>query len=129
MSLDLRSPGGRRFVAVGVLTFLVYLAVLVGLEALGASLALAGAGGYLVAVPLNYLLHKRWTFQCDAAHTHRLPRYLASFGLGFVLNAALLHLARDESLAVQAAAQLAAILAVTLSNYLVINLWVFRRRR
>jgi putative flippase GtrA len=59
-------------------------------SALGAPLWLAAASGFAVAAALNYVLHRRWTFQHAggmAEHT-RLLRYLGALGLTFVARMA-----------------------------------------
>lgn len=127
-----RSETGRRLIRfgiVGLATAALYAAVVAaGLAWLSLPLAAAGALGYALAVPLNYLAHKRFTFRSDAAHGSALPRFCAVFCWGFTVNTVILHVARDLPTLGKLAAQAGAIVLMSGSTYAAMSLWVFLSR-
>jgi len=55
-----------RFAAVGVIASAVYAGVvLIAIRKFGISSALAGAIGYIVAIPVSFVGQKRWTFRAQ----------------------------------------------------------------
>lgn len=66
-----------RFGIVGVLSTLAYMAITNALVASGtAGPALAAGVGYLVVVPINYLMHRSFSFRSSRSHRSAGHRYL-----------------------------------------------------
>ena len=40
--------------------------------------------GYVLGLVLSYLLNRRWSFESEASHGRDLPRFLFSYGAGFL---------------------------------------------
>ena len=117
-----------RFGIVGVLTAVVHYGLLyAGVEVSGMPPTVASSIGFVVAVAFNYFMHYHWTFAEPAPHGRTLWRYLIMVGCGFLLNGIIMFageaLASIHYLIVQAAA----LIAVVLWNFVVSNIWVFRR--
>ena len=118
-----------RYVVSGVMAALVYAAATAALNSMiGLDLGLAGAIGYVIAMPCAYLLHRKFSF--GSAHSIRseLPRFivqsLVSIALAGVIPSALVAAGTQLALALAATS-----IAVPLFNYAVLSTWVFGVRR
>ena len=117
-----------RFGVVGVLTAILHYGLLyVGVEALGLNATLSSSLGFVVAVIFNYLMHYTWTFGEPAPHGQTLQRYLVMISCGFLLNGLVmdagvrwlgLHYLLTQGLA---------LVVVVLWNFVISNIWVFKR--
>ena len=115
-----------RFGVVGLATAALYSAVLAcGRSLAGLSLPVSGALAYSLALPFNYLVHRRWTFRSDRAHADALPRFAVNFVVGLAINAAFLASARHAGPTQVAAVQLAAMPCLSVTSYLLMATWVF----
>ena len=117
-----------RFGVVGILTAVVHYGLLyAGVEALGLDSTLASSLGFVVAVIFNYLMHYSWTFAEPAPHGRTLRRYLVMISCGFLINALVMyagvHWLSLHYLLIQAVA----LVAVIVWNFVLSNVWVFRR--
>jgi len=45
---------------------------------------------YVLGVILSYSLNRRWTFSSRQSHLHDIPRFLISYGIGFLITLALM---------------------------------------
>lgn len=79
-----------RFAAVGALATLVHYAILVALVE-GARLqpVTSTTIGFLAGLALSYTLNRRYTFESDVAHGATLVKYIALYGVGMLLNGAI----------------------------------------
>lgn len=126
MTLPVQLEKLVRFGAVGVLTAAIYFGILwLGRGGLHLDLPVAGALAYAVALPVNYLLHRNWTFRSSRSHGDAAPRYAVNFVWGLTVNFGFLHAARDLPPLPMVAVQLAAIVCLSVSSYLIMAAWVF----
>ena len=117
-----------RFAVVGIVTaVLYYCLLLVGVELLSLSPALASSICYLIVVAFNYLMHYSWTFVESAPHGTALRRYLVMIACGFVINAAVMYCGTRWLVLHYLLTQSMALVAVVSWNFVMSNVWVFRR--
>ena len=82
---------------------------------------------YGVLIVPVYLLHRRYSFQSDAAHSQALPRYIAVQAMALLL-AALFSFVIDGTM--QLPTMLASTLVIALTsgvNFMVLRSWAFAR--
>jgi putative flippase GtrA len=118
-----------RFGVVGVLTAVLHYGLLyAGVQALQLNATLASSIGFVVAVFFNYMMHYRWTFDAPAPHGRTLGRYLVMITCGFLINAAVMYAGVQWLALHYLVTQALAMIAVVLWNFVLSNVWVFRRR-
>jgi putative flippase GtrA len=90
--------------------------------------ALANTAGYLVGIPVGFVLNRTFVFKHRQSIAATMPKYFASVALAFTMNQLVLHLAgaalgpgTDQHLA----AQLCGMATYTGFNLLVCRFWVF----
>jgi putative flippase GtrA len=90
--------------------------------------ALANTAGYLVGVPVSFVLNRTFVFKHHQSITATMPKYFASVALAFTLNQIVLHLAgaalgpgADQHIA----AQLCGMATYTAVNLVICRFWVF----
>jgi putative flippase GtrA len=90
--------------------------------------ALANTAGYLVGVPVSFVLNRTFVFKHRESISATMPKYLASVALAFTMNQLVLHLAgaalgpgADQHIA----AQLCGMATYTGVNLLICRFWVF----
>jgi len=117
-----------RFGVVGVLTAVLHYGLLYGgVEALQLNATLASSLGFVVAVIFNYLMHYSWTFEEPAPHGRTLRRYLVMITCGFFINAAVMYAGVQWLVLHYLLTQALALIVVVLWNFVLSNVWVFRR--
>jgi len=117
-----------RFGVVGVLTAVLHYGLLyAGVEVLDLQATLASSLGFPVAVTFNYLMHYNWTFGEPAPHGRTLRRYLVMIGCGFFINGGVVYTSDQIWGWHYLLAQTAAFAVVVLWNFVLSNIWVFRR--
>jgi len=117
-----------RFGVVGVLTAVLHYGLLYGgVEALQLNATLASSLGFVVAVIFNYLMHYSWTFEEPAPHGRTLRRYLVMITCGFFINAAVMYAGVQWAALNYLLTQALALVVVVLWNFVMSNVWVFRR--
>jgi putative flippase GtrA len=117
-----------RFGVVGVLTAVLHYGLLyVGVEALQLSATVASSLGFVVAVIFNYLMHYSWTFGEPAPHGRTLRRYLVMISCGFLINGAVMYAGVQWAALNYLLTQALALVVVVLWNFVMSNVWVFRR--
>jgi len=117
-----------RFGVVGVLTAVLHYGLLYGgVEALQLNATLASSLGFVVAVIFNYMMHYSWTFGEPAPHGRTLRRYLVMITCGFLINAAVMYAGVHWLVLHYLLTQALALVVVVLWNFVLSNVWVFRR--
>ena len=88
----------------------------------------ASSAGYGLGALFNYYLNHRYTFRSLLNHQSAVLRFAGLVAIGLTLNAALLdQLSQDFGLNLWVS-QIIATIAVTLINFLLAKLWVYRSR-
>ncbi|MDB5426166.1 MAG: hypothetical protein JWR47_298 [Phenylobacterium sp.] len=133
---DLKAAVGQaaRFGLAGVVSTAVGFAVIAVLDAgLHVAPALANAAGYLVGVPVGFMLNRGYVFRHGGAPGAAGLRYLAAVAIAFGLNQVVLRLAGQvlgpalgPGAPAHLAAQLAGMATYTLTTFLLARYWVFR---
>lgn len=77
-------PSLVRYGIVGLVTNGGLYLLFVLLVRLGLSPVAAAAFCYGLGLALSYLLNRRWSFESTASHRRDLPRFLLSYGAGFI---------------------------------------------
>ena len=91
--------------------------------------ALANGAGFVICIPLAYLLARGFVFRHQASAKDTGPRYLLVVACAFLLNQAVLHVAGRRLGAgglQHLGAQLAGMMTYTVATFLACRLWVFR---
>jgi putative flippase GtrA len=115
-----------RFGLVGASGYVINLAVYTAsLTLAGVHYELAAFLAFSAAVGNNYVLNRRWTFaRTGRAVPHEAARFLAVSFVGFALNASVLWLF-VESGAEKVPAQVLAVLAAAIANFVLNRTWTF----
>lgn len=77
-----------RYGVVGLATNAAAYAVFLLFLALGCPPVWATGIVYVAATVTSYIMNSRWSFKSQASHGHDVPRYLLSYGIGFVVSIA-----------------------------------------
>jgi putative flippase GtrA len=91
--------------------------------------SLANAAGYLVGVPLGFVLNRGYVFRHGGPLGPTGLKYLATVAIAFGLNQIVLRLAGQvlgPAAPAHLAAQLAGMATYTLTTFLLARYWVFR---
>ncbi|HYI29485.1 MAG TPA: GtrA family protein [Bradyrhizobium sp.] len=116
----------RYGIAGGITAIFFFLTIYLCVDGLGLSLSIATALGWAVAVPMNFLTHKIWSFESQRSYGHSIPRYAFALLCSFAINLAIAEtLVRYFSMH-YLLAQLLAVPALLATNYGTLRLWVFR---
>ncbi|MHB8285592.1 MAG: GtrA family protein [Caulobacteraceae bacterium] len=90
--------------------------------------AIANTAGYLVGIPVSFVLNRTFVFKHRQPAAETMPKYCASVALAFAMNQIVLHVA-GAALGPGAnqhlAAQLCGMATYTACNLLVCRFWVF----
>ena len=114
------------FAGVGVVNTLLSLAVIQASLSLGAGDYRANLLGYLAGFACSYLLNSRVTFASARKDRARIMRFALAAGLSYLVNLAVLGLARRAGLEGSLLAQVPAMAAYTATFYLLSRHVVFR---
>jgi putative flippase GtrA len=118
-----------RFGLAGLASTAVGFAVIAALDAgLHVAPPLANLAGYLVGVPLGFVLNRRFVFRHQGAAGAAGAKYLAAVVAAFCLNQLVLRLAggfAGPGAVAHLAAQLAGMATYTLTMFLAARYWVF----
>ena len=115
-----------RYAVVGVATNLLLYGCFLLLLWMGLPYVVAMSVSYAVGIALAFAAQRRWTFAHRGARGRAALRFLASYGLGYLLNLAGLRLLVDSGLLGPAAAQAGMIVAVAAFLFVLQKAWVFR---
>jgi putative flippase GtrA len=90
--------------------------------------ALANTAGYLVGIPVGFVLNRTFVFQHRQSIAATMPKYFASVALAFVMNQLVLHVvgaALGPGVNQHLAAQLCGMATYSAVNLLICRFWVF----
>ena len=114
-----------RFAFVGVVSnglgFCWYLL----LTWLGCGPKLAMSLLFLIGTLQTFVFNKRWSFQYDGHNRPALLRYLATYGLGYLVNLIMLMILVDYARLPHIPVQAAMILVVAILMFILQKYWVF----
>lgn len=82
---------GGRYIVVGLLSNLVLYLLYLMLIAFGIDYRVAMTLLYLIGMLQTFLCNRSWTFTHHGAMNRSLRRYLVAYGVGYLLNLALLY--------------------------------------
>ena len=115
-----------RFSATGLITAAIYLATGAALvEWFDLPAALAGFYAFLIIIPINYALHKLWSFESRHLHREAIPRFLTVVTMGIGINSAVIQIIVFYDFH-YLLAQIVAMNIVIFWNYIMFAKWVFR---
>lgn len=118
-----------RFALSGGAAAVVYCVVLVQLSAMGLRPWLSGFLGYLLSMPVAFVLHKMFTFRSDVPYKRELPRFIATSLIGIILASATPALLTSTSHVPMPWVALMTSIVTPLITYILMSLWVFRQPR
>ena len=84
------SPGLLKFLVVGITNTLGGYAFYAALVALGVNYAVALTLEYVAGIAYGFVLNKRWTFKAQGGSLRQVWRYIALYGVIYLLNVGLL---------------------------------------
>ena len=84
------SPGLLKFLVVGITNTLGGYAFYAALVALGVNYAVALTLEYVAGIAYGFVLNKRWTFKAQGGSLRQAWRYIALYGVIYLLNVGLL---------------------------------------
>lgn len=116
------------FTIVGIVAAVVHYVCAVSLE-VGTSItpAYANIAGFLVAFPVSYLGHRRFSFSHqDSIHRQALPRFFAVAGLGFTANQLLVICALRFTPMPFWLALAIVMIVIALSTFILSRYWAFK---
>lgn len=115
-----------RFVITGVLAAILYFLVLVtAVEFAGLPPAWGAAIAFCLPLPVNYFLHRNWSFRSDVTHAQGVPRFLFTVLSGFGLNALVMYQGAGLSQMHYLLVQVFAVGAVIIWNFIIFSAFVF----
>ncbi len=119
-----------RFGLAGLASTVAGFAVIAGLDAgLHVAPALANLAGYLVGVPLGFMLNRSFVFRHEGALSASALRYLVVVAAAFCLNQLVLRVAGGllgPGAMLHLTAQLCGMATYTITTFLAARYWVFR---
>ena len=116
-----------KFSAVGGLaTVVFFLSVAFFVEKMGWSVMLSTCIAFILVVLQNYILHYRWTFNCNKQHAATLFQFFIVSASGFFINAIIMYAGVYLLESYYLVVQCIAILAVVIWNFTLSTQWVFK---
>jgi putative flippase GtrA len=118
-----------RFGAVGLASTLIYVVVATaGARATALPILAVNAAAYVASGVWSYVAHYHITFRADVAHRDGALRFLVLFMLGYVASSLIVFLNQGFGLPSEVGT-IAVALFLPAMNFVVMQLWVFARRR
>lgn len=114
-----------RYTVVGLASNLVLYLLYLTITALGVGHKSAMTGLYLLGILQTFIFNKRWTFAHSGKTKRSLFRYLAAYGLGYILNLVMLHVFVDQLGFAHQIVQGVAVVMVAMVLFLLQRYWVF----
>jgi putative flippase GtrA len=116
----------QRFVVVGGTAAAIYFGIswVLAREG-GASEVAATSFAFVAAITWNYMMHYRWTFESERAHSIASVRFCVMSAVGFFLNWAVMSVGSELLPASGFLVKLVAVGLVVCSNLVIGALWVF----
>lgn len=116
-----------RFCITGLITAIVYLLLCFLLvDVIHFSAELSGFISFIAILPLNYLLHKLWSFESRHMHRKTIPKFATVIALGMLINSVLIHLLLIELNIHYLYIQFIAMCLVIIWNFGMFKWWVFQ---
>lgn len=115
-----------RFAVVGLLSNAALFVLYLVLTRAGLTPAVAMSLAYAVGVLQTFALNRTWTFSYAGGSAAPFVRYLAAYGVGYLVNLLLLRVFVDQLGLAHQAVQGAAILLVAALVFVLQKHWVFR---
>lgn len=113
-----------RYSFAGVINTAVGYAIIFSGMALGFSPYASNLAGYMVGLCCSFVLNKYFVFLARGNRRRQVGRFMAAFGIAYLLNLALLHACLEAGVAKVAAQILAGVLYLA-AMYLLSRVWVF----
>lgn len=107
-------------------TLIGYTIFGVGYKVVGLDYNLALAIAYALGTLIGYINHRRVTFRSTAAHGQALTRFVMTYVLVYLLNAALLTALTEWGGIDPLLGQVVALVVVTLTSFVIQRIWVFK---
>lgn len=117
-----------RFALVGGISTVAYgIFTMVSIQQLALSPMIATIMGYLIAIPLNYLLQRLFTFRSKTAMKRELPRFLVVHSLNMAGSFAIMLVIVKAMHADYRWGIATTMVVVPILVFLAMDTWVFRR--
>ena len=118
-----------RFAGVGGASSLLYAFVVAGaVSGLGLNHNLAALLGFAITAPINFVMHRRFTFRSVGLVENDLVRYVIMQAVNVLLSIGAMVLSVDGFHLPYAVGILGAIVLIPLVSYCVMDRWVFRQK-
>ena len=85
----------------------------------------AGLVSFILVLPLNYILHKIWSFRSSRLHRAALPRFIFVVVMGLVINSSVIEVLTQHTTLYFLVTQFIAVLVVIAWNYIMLRFLVF----
>ena len=119
-----------RFAGVGVASSVIYaLVTILSVSALHVHHDIAALMGFAVALPFNFILHRRFTFRSAGMMQNDLRRYAMMQGVNVMLSLGAMALSVDGLGLPYAFGIFGAIVLIPFVTYFVMDQWVFQQKR
>lgn len=115
-----------RYAVVGLASNLFGYLLYLGLTFLGVGPKLSMSLLYAIGVAQTFFFNKRWTFRHQGSGRGAMLRYCAAYGLGYLINLAVLMVLVDQWHWPHQWVQGVMILALAVMLFLLQKFWVFR---
>lgn len=102
-----------------------YLTLILLVELLNKTAAIATTAGFIVGAIINYILNYRITFNSNKPHHQTLAKFLLIAAIGAVINSSLMYLGTNILQYYYLLVQVIATLIVLLWNFIINKIWVF----
>ncbi len=118
-----------RYLVVGLANTMLGFAMILALDlGLGVNSLVSNAVGYVAGAICSYLLNRSYTFRSQRMHRKALPEFLALMLVCWLINAAILSIARNALLWPALPSQALAVATYTILFFLGSRRFVFRDR-
>ncbi len=118
-----------RFGITGVLTAILYFLVLIAaVEFAGLPPVWGAIIAFCLPLPLNYFLHRNWSFESGVRHISGGPRFLLTVFVGLGINALVMYAGTAWMHFHYLLVQMAAIAIVISWNFIIFRIFVFYQR-
>ncbi len=82
--------------------------------------------GFAISVVVSYTLQRWWVFASTTRHRKTVPKFLVANCVALLLNTGIVAVGTEVFSIHYGAVQVAALVMIPLSNYLINSLWTFR---
>jgi putative flippase GtrA len=115
-----------RFALVGGLSSGVYaLVTFAATKVVGLRIEIANVLGYLVGIPMNFILHRQVTFMSSGRLTQELPRFVATHACNLLASTAIVYILVEVAGLPVLIGIAAVVVAIPAAQYLLLEAWVF----